>query len=169
MVSTSTWTVSEAVNQVLLAIQQGSTLKLNVDASGPLHDWYTLGFQAQHDKGADWDHDKAVILPLAHWVGLTATLFTAVRAVVTGSGAPAEVDPECALKAAYLISLECHFKLTERSAAGGPKLLPDGVYCPLPPPSYQPSPEELAQADHLRELRKLLLPSLKRAQGPAAA
>jgi hypothetical protein len=153
----ATWDVQAALQEVLTSIEQGSALPLTPVEKDELVEFYLPAFRAQHDRGADWDQDKAQILPLATMVGMAATLFASVKVTLTG-GAPTQVDPESALQAASAIALQC--QVPEVQGEGGrmdDDLKPLGPYCPRPVPgTLGAGGDDLAVSRRLWELLKLL-------------
>jgi len=167
---TPDWTVEAALQQVTDAIQKGSTLPFTTDEIRELKHFYRPGFKAQHARGADWDADQKVILPLAQKVGAAAALFTSAAAILTGSGTPTVIDPGMAMRAARVGALECQLKLDRHQDLHGDAVKPPfGPYCPIPPPGpAEELGENLELARHLADMWPLLKAVARRSEEPAA-
>jgi hypothetical protein len=147
------WTVDEALTEVLDSIAKGSALPLTAEEEGALEDFYRPGFQAQCLAGADWNCDKAIVLPLAHLVGVLATLFTSASTSLGGEAA-SQVDPASAVRAAHVVALHSNARFRPGPApASRPRL---GPYCPLKLRAVGVPDPDQALADRLWDAFKLL-------------
>jgi hypothetical protein len=150
---TPLWTVDEALTEVLNSIGNGSALPLTEAQESDLRDFYRPGFLAQNRAGADWASDKVRVLPLAHLVGVLATMFTSASATLTGEPSR-RVDPASAVRAAHVVALHSNARVRPGPAPiSRPQL---GPYCPLKLRAVGvPDPDQVL-ADRLWDALKLL-------------
>ncbi len=116
----TSWNVEDALEELVNAIQDGALLlMIEYNTRVTLKSKYRKDFQAQCDKGVDWNTEKIYILPQANGVGLLAAYLTAEKALISGSGFPKVVDPDSAYEAGHRFA---HVKSC-------PDLEIEGVWC----------------------------------------
>jgi hypothetical protein len=150
--ATNNWSVEDALDEVVRAIQDGSSLSITGLEDGYKRR-YRRDFQEHWDKNDySWPDARETILPLAEMVGSLATTLSIYRAVEKGTPVPRTVDQFSAYMAGYLV------------AKG---LCPPGVWCMyyyyMEPssgvPTTNPDTSAIKFREFLLELGQILSPA----------
>jgi hypothetical protein len=114
------WDIATAVQSVLDAINTGAGtlpggLRLGTAAENRLRGYYTGTFTKEHARGANWNIDKFVVLPLAHLVGA----YAAGDELGKSPSPPTEISEASAVKAAAVISITGWCRKQGKKTLGG--------------------------------------------------
>jgi hypothetical protein len=112
--ATDKWYVEGALNEVVRAIQDGSSLSITGLEDGYKRRYYD-DFKGHWDKDSDqepdpnhhWPYARNRILKLAEMVGSLATTLTIYKAFQESIPIPRTVDPSSAYMAGYLVKVLC--------------------------------------------------------------
>lgn len=122
------WDPTDAVEQVLGKIKEGSGLPLSKQAEDGLKQRYQPAFQQQLRKNVSFQVASETILPLAKVVGSVATVIAVFNAVAQNQKKLPPVDVKSALQAAELVA---HLKFCPVDASDATR----GNFCPPKDPN----------------------------------